>query len=304
MNKLSYTYIAPGEENSPQHDTTTFRIQASSIASFIDYTSSWYSEKLLGQGGFEGNVSSIAGTVIHYMAEQFSLHGAISPEDKADIIEYIAQETAPLGLSSDEVLTRVRPMWAALKEYLSINPSNLNEPYTEVATPIQGIVAGGSIDSIIDLTDPSARYTSLDELPRNHIYKLVDYKTTSAKQPPKSFSRAYSWQLLTYAYSLSKIGINVTEIELVYILAEHIGEISPKTGKQMKSYPAQVVPLTKPITADDLAFIESLINLIAHSVHRFITVPADRFLLAQDYRLLNDTTPIHYASMEQPSQDI
>ena len=304
-NPLDYNYIAPGEESHPKHSKSTFRIQASSIAGFIDYTSSWYGEKLLNQGGFEGNIASYAGTVLHYMAERLSLNGSVSQPDRDNIYAYLeeANATNPM-IVADEVLERVRPMWQALKQHLLANPSSLNEPYVEFQTNHQGIVAGGSIDSIIDLTDPDAKYTSLDELPRDHQYKLVDYKSTSAKTPPKSFSRGYHWQLLTYALALKELGINVVTIELVFILSEHIGEISPKTGRQMKSYPAQVHQLAKSVTSEDLLFIEGLIQLISDSVYRFITVPQDRFLLAQDGRLRLDTTPIHYADMTSRDEDI
>jgi len=303
-NPLSYTYCPSGDEHLPQHNGEKFRISASGIANFIDYTSSWYAEHLLGADGFTGNVASVSGTVVHYLAEKHSTTG-IQPHHTQFAHEYVEEESLNNPeVTKDSVLAKVKPMWAVLKQYLSANPSSLSEPYIESPTQHNYIVAGGSIDSIIDLTDPTAKYTSLDQLPRGHEYKLVDYKTTSAKQAPKSFSKRYNWQLLVYANALKEIGINVTQIELIFILQEHIGEISPKTGKQLKSYPAQVVPITKPVLSEDILFIKSLISLISDSVHRFVTTPTDRFLLAQDNRLKLDTTPIHFPAMDQTDDEV
>jgi len=295
MNPLSYDYQKP---NQPPHDPTQFRISASQFSKFFDSTSQWCHQHLLGESGFLGNTASVAGTVLHHLAEQHTLNQSISEQDRADIAEYIALQASD-DVVADDVLPRVRPMWNVLKEHITEHPISLPEPFIQVATGNPGIFVGGSIDGIIDLTDPSASYQSLDDLPRDHQYKVIDYKSTSSKTPPKSFSKQYDWQLLTYAYALSTIGINVVEVELIFILQEHIGAISEKTGKQLKSYPAAVHTLAKSITSDDLAFIQSLINLVSDSAFRFITTPSDRYLIAQDYRLVNNNQPLPFVTKPQ-----
>jgi len=291
MNRLDYNYIKPGQ---PQQDPTKFRIQASGIADFFDSTTYWYRNKLLGEDGFLGSTTSVAGTVLHFLAEQYSINGQITDLDRADIDEYISLQASDT-IDPDEVKPKVKPMWAALKQYLIEHPVSLSEPFIESPTLNNSISVGGSIDGIVDLTDPTAKYQSLNELPLDHRYKLIDYKSTSSKLAPKSMSRKYEWQLLVYAYCLKKeVGIDVVEIEDIFINHEHIGEISPKTGKQLKSYPSVVTPIGRTIGQEDFDFIESIINLISDSVYKFITTPEDRYLLAMDYRLKGNTQQLPF----------
>jgi hypothetical protein len=302
VNKLKYEYQKPGE---PTPDPTVFRIQASSIASYADYTNKWFREKLLGESGFEGSTASVAGTCVHFLAQQFSTNGVVTPEDKEEVYEYIALETSEM-VDPDAVRTRITPMWSALKEHLLTNPSSLDEPLVTITTQEAGVVIGGSIDSLVDLTSPGTKYTSLDEVVASgHSFKIVDYKTTSAKSQVAKFSKAYKLQLLTYAKVLKELGVRVTEIELCYITQEHIGEISEKTGKQLKSYPSQVYTLTEAVTDESIEFIESLIKIIAKSVTLFVTKPELRGIIAQDWRLMDHQAQLPFTSIgSTPTEEI
>ena len=51
------------------------------------------------------------------------------------------------------------------------------------------------------------------------------------------------------------------------------------------SFGSTVKVLDNLITDEDYEYISDIIQLIAESVHRWNTVPADRYLLAQDYKL-------------------
>lgn len=293
VNKLDYNYVAPHEL---PHDKATFRISASQISNFFDYTNSWYRQNLLGEQGFRGNTASVSGTCVHYLAEQFANNNAISPEDREEIYSYIAQEASE-DVDADMVRSNIKPMWSALKDYLIDNPVSLCEPLVTVEV-LPGITVGGSIDGLIDLTEPGAKYaTFADLVASGHEFKISDYKTTSAKSPVAKFSKGYSWQLLVYAFVLKELGVRVTQIELVYITKEHIGEVSPKTGKQLKSYPSQVYTLVDAVVEDDLKFIKSLIDVVAHSVRAFVTQPELRFLLAQDMRLKDHTTALPFTNI-------
>ncbi len=294
MNKLQYEYIAPGET---PFDPTVFRIQPSALSRFFDYTNQFFREKLLGETGFISSTAACAGTCVHYLAEQYCNNGAITDDDRNEIYEYISLQASD-DVDPDEVRTRIRPMWAVLKPYLDEHPSSLSEPLVSMPTAIAGIALGGSIDSLIDLTDPTAKYSSIDEVVASgHNFKIVDYKTTSTKSPIAKFAKGYKFQLLAYSLILKHLGVNVTEIELVYITQEHIGAISEKTGKQLKSYPSQVYTLTEPVTPESLEFIQSLVTIISHSVEAFVTKPELRGIIGQDARLIDNTQPLPFTSI-------
>ena len=95
----------------------------------------------------------------------------------------------------------------------------------------------------------------------------------------------YKYQLLIYAYILNKMGYVVDRIRLVYINRYIDGGISEKTGKPLKSYAPEVTELTETITADDMDFIESLMNLCIETTELAIQKPELAYMLFRDYRL-------------------
>jgi len=300
-NKLNYDYIEPGTESNLENLPSTFRINASSIGNFFDHTPAWYQEKFNNVKAFSGSQASVLGTSLHRLAELYSIHGTISAEDRDEIYEYMDLQACD-DIDPNQIRTDIRPMWEQLKLHLQSNPSSLNEPfiYHQLAT---NLIVGGSIDSLIDLTDPGATYESLADLPQSHQYKIVDYKSTSAKSPITRWSKSYKFQQLVYAWVLAQQGINVTQIELLFITKQQGGEISTKSGKPLKLYPSTTYQLTEPVTPDDLTFIGQIIELISDSVQLFNNQPELQSVIAQDNRW-KQSPPINKYQFTSTIEDI
>lgn len=305
MNKLDYNYTSPDQ---PTFDPTVFRIQASQISTFFDYTNQFFRQKLLGEEGFKGNTASVLGTCIHYCAEQFIKNGKLSAEDKQEIYDYITEQSQALPdlVNSDEIRTQITPMWSELRNHIQANPVSLAEPFVQVEV-LPGITVGGSIDAIRAVDGTVA--TSIEQLANKQV-ELIDWKTCGAQSriTDSSMTKAYQWQLLVYAYVLKKLhNINVTKITNVFISRSDINRVSEKTGKPLKDYPSEITPISKPVLPEDLDFIESLIKLVAHSVQSFILNPGpQRALLAQDWRLISHSDPLPFTAVlsSQPEEEI
>ena len=299
LNKLDYNY---GNKSIPG----TFRISASQISNFFDFTNLWFRKNLLGEDvGFKGSTSSVAGTCVHFAAESYIKNNLQLPqEDKDEMYAYIDEQASKFPDLVDPSQCReiMTPMWRSLREHLQANPGGLAEPFVEIEI-LPGITVGGSID-LIQVPGDSTIYTDLEQLRGKSIY-IKDYKTTSTKYASdksitqSAMTKAYEWQLLTYAFALKKAyNINTLAIQDIFVTREYEGEISEKTGKRGKAYPSMVVPITKPVTSESLEFIESIINIVAHSVQSFVLNPGpQRALLAQDWRLINHTAELPFPAI-------
>lgn len=301
MNKLSYNYVPEGH---PPHDETSFRIQASAISSFFDHTNSWYREKLLGEVGFTGNTASVLGTALHWTAENYIKDGSVSAENKQEMYDYVMMEAEkqPDLVEEAEIRSQLTQMWPMLREYIDNNPGGLAEPQV-TSDVLPGITVGGSIDLIRPVDDTTV-YTDIEQL-RGMTVDIIDWKTSGTMSPPTKMSKGYEWQLLVYAYVLkTKYSITVRNIVDVFITKAYIGRVSPTTGKPMKDYYPTIGEVAKPVTDESLAFIRSLIEIVAHSVESFVTTPGvQRGLLAQDARLLTHTDTLPFTSIGQ-SNDV
>lgn len=250
-----------------------FRISASQLSKFFDSTSQWYREHLLGESGFEGSTSSHLGNCIHAAAAMY-FHK--QPTDHAAIAQYIHSITSP-DVDKSLIFEQYPPMVEALTSQF-LSSTRLTESETFLWQEIlPGIGVGGSADA----------YDS-------HLGVIYDFKSTSSKTPPTSFSRAYWFQLMTYAWLYRKAGKKADYIELVYVTRNETNRISETTGKPLKDYPSTVYRLREVVTPENLALIEGCINLIAESVQHWQQHPEHQYLLAQDYRLKSATkvTPI------------
>lgn len=308
LNRLDYNY---GNKSIPG----TFRISASQISNYFDATCNWYRKNLLGEDvGFLGSTSSVAGTCVHFAAESYVKNNLQLPqEDKDEMYAYIEEQAQKFPDLVDPIQCReiISPMWRSLRDYLQQNPGGLSEPFLEVEI-LPGITVGGSIDRLLVPND-STIYTSLDQLAGKSVY-IQDWKTTSTKYASdksitqSAMTKNYEWQLLVYAYVLKKAyNITTLAIQDIFITREHEGEISEKTGKRGKSYPSVVVPITKPVTPESLEFIESIINIVAHSVQSFVLNPGpQRAMLAQDWRLINHTAQLPFPAItaSKPDEEI
>lgn len=256
-----------------------FRISASGIARFFTAPTAWFRENLLGESGFVSSTASVLGTCVHYVAETYAKTHDFTEQNKQEIEDYIVAHTDPSftdynnEVDGDIIRSQYKIMAQnVVSEYLAYNQPDQVEPFvTEEILP--GIFVGGSIDNI----SPGM---------------IVDYKTTSLTKLPESIKFEYKLQLLTYAWIMRKQGTPIDRIRIVYVSRDVVGAISPKTGKQFKSYPSEVKVLTENITEQDFEYIEGIIKLIAASVDRWNKVPDDRYLLAKDYRLKTSEAPV------------
>jgi len=245
-----------------------FRISASGISRFFTNTSTWFAENLTNtQESFKGNTASTLGVIVHGILEGYVTKNPLPVEEIDDYL--VKQATIVDDLDINYINHQYPIMATVAMQYLANNldGSEVAEEFL-VRELRNGIYVGGSCDLYTD-------------------NKVIDYKTTSAKSPPKSIAYAHKLQLLTYATLLKAKGINIQYMEIVYITTDITGEISEKTGKQLKSYPSNVVVLTEPILKEDLEMITNIHELIGESVALFRDAPELRHILSQDLRLKN-----------------
>lgn len=248
----------------------SFRISASQVSKFFDRTSEWYREHLLGEAGFTGNTASHLGTVVHAGIEMFVRNGEVN---HAAIDEYIQNIKDP-EVDTVHIHNQYPFMVETAIPYVQSHMPDEVEKFVfhEI---LPGIGAGGAIDALRGDT-------------------IMDWKTTSLKTPPTSFSRAYWFQQMTYAWVLKQQGININYLKLVFITQQEVNRISEKTGKPMKDYPSILSVVTEPVTEENLELIGSCLSLIAESVQTWNEHPELRHLLAQDMRLKPKPKPITF----------
>ena len=114
---------------------------------------------------------------------------------------------------------------------------------------------------------------------------ITDYKTTYLTSPKDSIPYNYKLQLLCYAYIYRAMGFPVDKIQIIWITQPDINRVSEKTGKPLKDYPCQVVPVTYMLQESDWQLIESILALVAESVKADKTNPELRHVIWKDYRL-------------------
>jgi hypothetical protein len=275
-----------------------FRISASQISRFFDQTSQWYREMLLDEIGFEGSTASELGTIVHAAAAMFYDTGKID----YTIIEKYIDSIPNLEIDKSTILEQYKPMVdTLLTNFLTKTKLAISEEFIYTSV-LPGIIVGGSVDAVVGLakyyvngnevdkaTYTQAKYTN-DDITVKYIgpQTIIDYKTTSSKQPPKVFPRAYWFQLMTYAWVYKQLGVDISTLRLVYVTRNDVGRISDKTGKPLKDYPSQVFTLSEQVTDSGLQLIEGCIKLIADSVDLWQKRPELRYILAQDYRLKSE----------------
>ena len=241
-----------------------FKISPSSFNNFIKYPHNWYREQVLGESGFEGNTSSVIGTLVHYVAEKVAKG---KTPDKEEMAQYVVNHSDNPDVESSVVLGS----YVAMAERL-VNDYVLKNMPTRVEEFISydmggGVWVGGSVDAVDGETC------------------IVDYKTYNSKTKPKSIPMNYKYQLLIYAYIYRKMDVEIDRIRLVYVNRTIDGGISEKTGKPLKSYPSEVTVLTEVITADDMEFIESVLTLCKDTYLKAKEDPSLVHLLYRDMRL-------------------
>ena len=244
-----------------------FKISPSAFAKFVEKPWQWYRSEITKEDTFDGNTSSVIGTIVHYCAEYAAKGISV---DLNDIDEYIDNKEP----SEDYDPNEVRLYYKAMAECLVNNyvlKNDMLEVETQHITEIRDkFYVGGTIDRL--------EGTVQDLM-------IVDYKTYNSKTKPRAIPSYYRYQLLTYAYILRENGYNPTRIRLVYVNRNIDGGISEKTGKSLKSYPPEVTVLTEEITNGDIEFVSNLLDLCVDTVKTSDKYPELRSVIWHDPRI-------------------
>ena len=255
--------------------TGTFRISPSQVSKFFSNTSEWYRTNLLGEdASFTSSTSSVLGTCVHYVCERYGKTQQFTDADKQEVAKYIEKHTNPEyedfnpEIDKSVVETQYKIMATELvNQFLSSHiPTNVEDFLHHEILP--DVFVGGSCDYYDEKTGT-----------------VLDWKTTSTLTAPKTISYPYRLQLLCYAWLYRQQGKPVNRIQIAYVTRAETNRISEVTQKRLKDYPSTISILSESISETDLEFIESILNLIAHSVQTFKSNPELQFLLAQDWRL-------------------
>lgn len=231
------------------------KISPSQAASFFTNTTMWYRETLLEEKRvIENQDSLILGTIVHYFAEQASLK--VKPDNPEQLVtEYLAEQKPE---NADEILSLWKDMANELiKGCIIGQPKPLATELFMYHKLLPGIYVGGTTDAIIDLG--------------NGAVSIRDYKTAATK--PTGISYGYRLQAHIYAFLATKLGYNVEQIELQYVI------------RPTKTLPCRHFTFTEPFTKENLDTITDQLQLIAESIDFWNKNPEYRYLLAQDLRL-------------------
>lgn len=240
-----------------------FRISPSSVYKFTDRKWEWYRSQVLGEETFTGSTSTVLGSCVHRIAESYI---KLKKVDKDEIYSYIDSFASNTDIDREFIKEQFIPMGQALIDYLRVHGIPDKSEDTIATELIPGVWVAGTADAVIGDT-------------------LVDFKTTSKTTPDDYIPNYYKWQLLTYAWVYRKLGIDINRIRIVWITNNVVGRISEKTGKPLKDYPTQVVPVTELISDDDMRFIEDYLKLIGETYLKGKEDPSLVYLLYSDYRL-------------------
>ena len=263
----TYFQYNKGEGTVPQ---SAIRISPSQLSKFFDATSTWYRSTLLGEQEVIQNRTPIElGNCIHAAAAMAFDTGHV---DMTAINNYISSISNP-DVDTAVIREQLPHMIPLISDYVRRNRPSTSEEFLSYQLRPDIYVAG-----------------TLDAYSNNGI--LTDYKTTSAKSPPTNFPRSYYFQLMTYAWLLRKTSRPITQLRLVYITRYIDGGISEKTGRPLKSYPAELHTLNHIITDDDWSLINGCLSVIADSIQLWQAHPEYRHILSQDNRLRQAAAPI------------
>lgn len=245
----------------------SFKISPSRLSRFLDSTSGWYRECVLGEGAaFTGSTASHLGTVVHGLAEMYH---------KTGVVDYVLAEAYIDSINDPEVdKAYIRSQYPGMSQLLNsqfvANKGGKSEVFLHHEI-IPGFVVGGSVDLLLP-----------DE--------VVDYKTTNSKTAPTAVKREYWFQQMAYVWMARQKGMNISRFRLVYITTADVNRISETTGKPLKDYPSTISSVVHDVTAEDLEIIDSVLRLVAESVRAYKEKPELRHLLAQDMRLKEHTS--------------
>jgi len=239
------------------------KISPSGLGGFFNDSAEWYRRNIEKSDLFEGNTSSVTGTIVHHLAECY-VSG--SEPDYEMIEKYLEEHIDNKDVDLDEVRSLYPVMYEALeREYLS----KMSEPIEIEKFLHYELVPGFSVGGSVDRLEPRT---------------VVDYKTVGKK--PTGL-KTYRLQLLVYAWLYTKIGVPIDTIKVVAI------------QRPTKTLPSRVWVLEEIITEADLMYIETMMKTLASC----IKMAQDNFLMKDLLFRENpmsmfakDSTPVKLAS--------
>lgn len=235
-----------------------YSFSASSISKYQSDTNSFF------RGIYEPindtyTTSTILGTIIHYLAEQYIKTRQVV---NSDITDYLATKE---DIDKELILKSYKDMGNKLFDYIdNLNISNLNceSEKSLVYKLTDNVALTGTCDLIIGTT-------------------LIDFKTTSQLSVKTSMPESYKTQLYSYLYLLEQNNYRIDSAKLVYITIPQVGRVSEKTLKPLKDYPANVYELPLEFNNDDYQETIKTINLIAESVEYIELHPDSKRFITQ-----------------------
>lgn len=239
------------------------RISPSSISKFTTRKWEWFQEVVNKESLFLGNDSTILGTCVHKVAEDYI---KLRKVNKESIYAYIDTFKDRTDINKEFIKEQFVPMGQSLINYLNTFGIPKQSELTLTYKFTDDIYLAGTIDAIQDNT-------------------VIDFKTTSNLSPLNDIPQHYKWQLLTYAWLAKKEGFTIDKIKILWITQNHVNRISDKTGKKMKDYPSIVKGVTHLITDEDMRFIDDYINLIVDTLKFSNSNPQYNYITYSDYRL-------------------
>lgn len=207
------------------------RISPSSFYLLFDNPAKWYKQATSMDKNIP-NTNMVLGTLIHNRIEQFFKGIDISIQE-----EYAYRQSFANNVEVDdwEIEEKLEPMWVVLLDYFSTTED------IPVEVEQQLIYEPKSDNCYISGTYD---YRSEDT--------IGDYKTTNTKQT--CIKTHHKLQLLVYAYLLRRNGIQIENIEVVYI-------VKPKQLKTKYNCPIVQV-FREPIEQEDMDFIINQLKML------------------------------------------
>lgn len=142
-----------------------FRISPSQLSKFLDSTTSWYREQLLGEAGFEGSTASELGNVVHAAAHMYHDTGTV---DRAALLAYISSISIP-EVDKSIITHQMKPMIETLiNQFLSKSSATHAEEFVSTEI-IPGVFAAGSIDRYDSGEDYYCDDIGLQYLKKNNL---------------------------------------------------------------------------------------------------------------------------------------
>lgn len=286
MSKTRLDYIS-GASTLPEG---AFGVSPSQLATFFSSPTQWYHEQVLGEKPeFQGSTSTYLGTIVHYHAEEFTKTGTV---DKDEIYKYLHKElcsdqTTPPDFSNHEESEIYLLEYA---DKADVDVSIILEKYPIMAQELLNYLSRVGVptnaeDLVSAEIQPNYYVAGSCDAYNQKTATITDYKTTSLTSIKDNIPYNYKLQLLCYAYIYRALGFNVDRIQIVWITQPQLNRVSEKTGKRLKDYPCQVVPVTYQITPDDWKLIEDILNLVAETVQASKDTPELTHIIWKDYRL-------------------